>query len=118
MADIIYAYSRKQALEDGTLVDVTEVAKEAGVKHPTAVTAALWNIISTFPEKQGQSIKGRLWDTLVLFVAAARKSTTQETHFKVGYQTEGGVEEVELWGWIGPGDTEDPVITLMLEEED
>lgn len=30
--DIISTYSRAQAIEDGVLVDVTETAKEAGIK--------------------------------------------------------------------------------------
>jgi hypothetical protein len=29
-AEVIYAYTRAQALEDGVLVDVSEMAKEAG----------------------------------------------------------------------------------------
>jgi uncharacterized protein YunC (DUF1805 family) len=39
--EVIHAYTRAQAIEDGTLVDVTETAKEAGIKYPTAVTEAL-----------------------------------------------------------------------------
>lgn len=30
METIIYSYTRKQALEDGVLIDVTEIAKEVG----------------------------------------------------------------------------------------
>jgi type I site-specific restriction endonuclease len=32
--DVIYSYTRKQAIEDGVLVDITEMAKEAGIKYP------------------------------------------------------------------------------------
>jgi hypothetical protein len=116
--DVIYSYSRKEALEDGVLVDVTEKAKEVGIKHPTAVTSALWSILETFPDGYGQSVKGRLWDTLCLFAVAARKQTGQEVHFIVSYQQGNGIEETALWGWCGPGDTEDPVITIMVEGED
>ena len=30
--EVIYSYTRKQAIEDGVLVDITEMAKEAGIK--------------------------------------------------------------------------------------
>ena len=41
-AEIIYPYTRAQALEDGVLVDVSEIAKEAGIKFPVALTAAVY----------------------------------------------------------------------------
>ena len=31
--DVIYSYTRKQAIEDGVLVDITEMAKEIGRAH-------------------------------------------------------------------------------------
>src|ERR1019366_7436165 len=37
--DVIYSYTRKQAIEDGVLVDITEMAKEAGIKYPVAITS-------------------------------------------------------------------------------
>ena len=41
-AEIIYAYTRAQAIEDGELVDVSETARESGIKFPVAVTRAVW----------------------------------------------------------------------------
>jgi type I site-specific restriction endonuclease len=35
--EIIYSYTRKQAIADGVLIDVTELAKEAGFKCPVAL---------------------------------------------------------------------------------
>ena len=40
-AEVISSYSRAQAIEDGVLVDVSTVAKEAGIKFPVAMTAAV-----------------------------------------------------------------------------
>ena len=37
--NVIYSYTRKQAIEDGVLVDITDVAKEAGIKYPVAITS-------------------------------------------------------------------------------
>jgi hypothetical protein len=39
--EIIYSYTRKQAIADGVLIDVTELAKEAGFKCPVAFTSSV-----------------------------------------------------------------------------
>ena len=41
--DLIDSYSRAQAIEDGTLIDVSEIANEAGFTIPVAVTQAVWH---------------------------------------------------------------------------
>jgi len=40
--DVIYCYTRKQAIEDGILIDVTFTAQEAGFNWPVAITSAVW----------------------------------------------------------------------------
>ena len=37
-APVIYSYTRKQAIEDGVLVDLTEWSKETGFTIPVACT--------------------------------------------------------------------------------
>ena len=67
--DTIYSYTRKQALEDGVLIDVSKTAKEAGFKVPVAVTNGLYfEYIEPSEElkQQGQSATGRLWDMLFI----------------------------------------------------
>ncbi len=39
---VVSSYTRTQAIEDGVLVDVSEMAQEAGFKHPVALTRAVW----------------------------------------------------------------------------
>ena len=65
-ADVIHTYTRAQAIEDGVLVDVTEMAEEAGFVWPVAVTAGVWALINSIPPRfQGiQDVEGRLWDTV------------------------------------------------------
>ena len=41
-AEVIYAYTRKDALTDGVQIDVSEVAREAGLKFPVYLTRAVW----------------------------------------------------------------------------
>jgi hypothetical protein len=38
--DLIHSYSRAEAIADGVLVDVTPVAREAGIRFPVALTRA------------------------------------------------------------------------------
>jgi hypothetical protein len=62
-ADLIHRYTRAQALADGVLVDVSPVAREAGIRYPTALTRAVWeNYVKVPPGVTCQDESGRLWD--------------------------------------------------------
>ncbi len=118
---VIFRYTRKQAIEDGVLVDVTKIAKEAGIKYPTAITSAVWNtfIVPTEEErKNGQSEDGRLWDTLWMFRDAAKKEPGDVLLFKLYFSFAGKPRLVTLKAICGPGDEGEPVITIMLPDED
>lgn len=122
--NIIFSYTRKQALEDGVLIDVTEVAKEAGVKYPTALTAGIWNkyaVPSEELKKEGQSLAGRLWDILWLFSNSARRVSADTIFYKVYFRMKPESEDLELAtlkAVCGPNDDGTPCITIMLENED
>ena len=119
----IFSYSRRQAITDRVLFDVTETAREAGLKYPTAVTAAVWHqwIVPDDASRQaGQSEQGRLWDVLwLLRWAIARGQDGSELHYQVLFLI-GGTrqQEVELKCVCGPGDDPAPVLTIMLTDED
>ena len=116
--DVIFRYTREQAINDGVLVDVTETAKEAGFSVPVAVTRTVWDEYIKPSEEEresGQDEDGRLWDTLfMLFVEIRRASEKPELKYKVLYSG----EEVELKAVISPGDYGEPVVTIMLPHED
>lgn len=120
----IFVYTRDQAIEDGVLVDVTDLAREAGFKYPTAVTCGVWNAVVSIPRHsaaQGESEKGRLWDifTMLHHAISASRSSTDTVHFRVLATNERGRRVTHrLWSRCGPGDTPAPVITIMLEGED
>src|SRR5713226_2372951 len=83
-ADVIYAYTRAQALEDGVLVDVSETAKEAGINFPVALTATVWGQYVEVPEGvTGQDETGRLWDILWMFRCAAVRFNGDTLLFKL-----------------------------------
>jgi hypothetical protein len=43
VTNLISTYTRTQALADGVLVDVSEVAKTVGIEYTTLMSAGLWN---------------------------------------------------------------------------
>ena len=120
--EVIHCYTRKQAIEDGCLVEVGSIAKEAGIKFPVAITSALWNgYIKPDQESEsaGQSIEGRLWDLLWLFTRHARRSSDSLLKFKVVFLIKGKEpRHVLVKAVCGPGDNMEPVITIMLSNED
>jgi hypothetical protein len=121
--NVVYSYTREQAIADGVLIDVTDEAKAHSFKVHTAVTDHLFHHYIEPPagiDGEGQSITGRLHDLLTLAMIAARTSKgTDRVTFKVAFlMTLGRIETVEVIAHIGPGDNGEPVLTLMLPEDD
>jgi hypothetical protein len=138
--EVIHRYTRRQAIDDGTLVDlmVGELAalvREAGFKYPVAMTAtafdlAVWPIdnddAGDWLGKKCQDIKGRLWDVLWMLKLAIRAAPHAATTdgatlpFRlsiVNHQTRRR-NTVTLVSHCGPGDDSEPVVTIMLPGED
>ena len=126
---VIFSYTRKQAIEDGVLVDLTPFAKETGFKISVACTAAVWHEYVVPPEKMkqwGQSERGRAHDLLwMLFVAIRSRKTKAPAEgedllsYEVLFPQEPGkTVTVKFKAICGPGDDGEPVLTLMLPTED
>lgn len=128
---IVFEYSRAQALADGVLIDATKLAREVGFVIPVALTAACWNRCVLVPDGVlGQDETGRLWDVLNLLyfhIQSLRRHAKRCGVDHVGHPLDfcvdvlNGLEKLEtvqLKGIIGPGDNAEPVITVMLPEED
>ena len=120
--DVIYTYTRKQAIEDGVLVDVSSTAKEAGINFPVALTSTVWDMYvvpSAKLEGCGQSVSGRLWDLLWMFRLNAMRSNKSLLYFSCLFlDANEKLEEVKFKALCGPGDNAEPVITIMLPGED
>jgi len=121
--EVVHSYTREEALADGVLVDVTEMAREAGVLHPTAVTQKVWEKYVVVPEGVScQDEDGRQWDILFMFATAARRHGGAELHYKLYVRNNDhqpmAAHLVTLKAVIGPGDTAEPVITIMCTDED
>ena len=73
--EVIFSYTRAQAIEGGMLIDVTPTALEAGFRFPVAATAALMGAIETIPRQYSHEDKeGRLRDVLWMTSLAARRA--------------------------------------------
>ena len=114
--DLIYSYTRAEALADGVLMDVSERAKRAGIRYPTACTAGVWSLIDCLPASETDTLAGIVRDIRLDQVLAAMLSAIRRAR---------GTDRVEfsalgaaLWAQCGPGDTAAPCITIMREGED
>jgi Family of unknown function (DUF6573) len=122
-SDLIHSYSRAQAIEEGVLIDVSPTAKEAGIRYPVALTRAAWERCVTVPPGVAcQDEAGRLWDVVYLLrCAIGRSDGGPEVRFGVHVRNdnrEGTPPLVRLKAVCGPGDRGEPVLTVMLPDED
>lgn len=121
---VISTYTRAQALEDGFLVDYSNMANEAGFKYPLAVTREVYNRYIYWPaEKTGQDVEGRAWDVVFMAYIGIKQSSLSSSEViytvcVVPVNTDDfSVEEVKLKVVISGGDQGEPVITIMLPNE-
>ena len=127
--NVISTYTRAQAIEDGVLVDVGSTAQEAGFKWPVALTAAVWADCVAWTEDDSrqqvyQDESGRLWDVLYMASHAIRSSKDSGDRLlfqlyrvpRDGHSTDAVLVTLKLI--VGPGDTGEPVVTILLPQED
>lgn len=126
----IYSYSRAQAIKDGVLIDVSKMGRQAGIKYPVAVTAAVYDEYIRVPKMlQGlQDEDGRLWDILWMFAYAVRSEQIKghEGLFDVSFlmwvrknhDETTRQEDIQFKSVCGPNDNGSPCITIMKPDED
>ena len=121
--NVIFSYTREQAIEDGVLIDVTAQAAEMGFKVHTVVTDHLYGDYLVPPaglEGEGQSVEGRLQDLLFRTLLAAKAiRNSDRAEFDVLFlMAPGRWDTVHVVAVIGPGDHGEPVMTIMLPDDD
>jgi len=136
--EAISTYSRAQAIEDGVLVDLSALAREAGFKYPVAVSVGVFAVLAPWadvfegdvskPTKGqplyglGQSFNGRAWDLLaVLLYEIRRGEGGGRVEFAPLFVMPRGSDRpipVPMYALCGPGDRGEPIITIMLPGED
>lgn len=130
--ELIYSYSRAEALDDGLLIDVSRLADEVGFRVPVAISSACWaKYVAVPPELNGiKDESGRvcsiLW-ILHLAVKSPRHGRSEDVHaspdicwFELNFQNSPDVPAklVTLKSVCHSGDAMEPVITIMLPRED
>ena len=103
----ISVYTRAQAIEDGVLADLSTLFPSATrlYKYPVACTSAVWNLIETAAKKDICYMSAKCpvvkidESTMLFKVIIGRKTHTLKVN-------------------CGPGDNAEPVITIMLRNED
>jgi hypothetical protein len=123
-ADPIHRYTRADAIRDGVLIDVSGTAREAGFKFPVALTRAAWErCVAVPPGVVCQDEAGRLWDVLTMLRFAIQGPTgaASEVRFVLHVHNDNRARTpplVRLKALCGPGDQGEPVITVLLPDED
>jgi hypothetical protein len=146
-ADIIDSYTRRQAIEDGVLVQLSGpgyqgdpwipvMVAEAGFRYPVAMTATAFARYVSPIEGDGeklapcQDIKGRLWDVLWMLRVAIRHVQAPQHTLHFSLRVVPNVPEnyakdnppwpklVQLQSVCGPDDDGTPCLTIMLPDED
>ena len=127
--EVIYSYTRAQAVADGVQVEVTKTAQEAGIKFPVFLTRTVFDSFVTVPEGvTGQDEAGRLWDIVWMLrfgILRSRPSAAGAacTRIPVAFYVRNdnrAARLVKLIATCGALDIDDPqpAITLMMPDED
>lgn len=132
--EVIHAYTRKQALEDGYLVDISDAAREAGFPWPLAVTRAVWEDCVAWTDQDSrrqtyQDESGRLWDVVwmasraILGLSEKPKSPDQPYRLFQMFRVPRDGKSVRARNVVlkivaGPDDDGNPCMTIMQPGED
>jgi hypothetical protein len=122
--EVIYAYTRKQAIADGFQVEVSKTAQEAGIRFPVFITRTAFDAYVTVPPNvSGQDEAGRLWDVVWMLRFAIRKAAHGQSRLPFALYVRNdnrAAKLVKLVAMCGALDIDDPqpAITIMLPDED
>jgi hypothetical protein len=122
--EVVYAYTRSQAVADGVQVEVSKTAQEAGIRFPVFLTRAVYDAYVTVPpDVEAQDEAGRLWDILNLLRFAIRKAQPGQARLPFALYVRNDNDRprlIKLVAACGPLDMDDlqPAITVMMPDED
>lgn len=123
--EVIFAYTRSQAVADGVQVEVTKTATEAGISFPVFLTRGVFDAYVTVPPGvTGQDEAGRLWDIVWMLRVAILRARPGVQRIPVAlYVRQSDTKRpqlIKLVATCGPLDVDDPqpAITVMLLDED
>jgi len=128
--EVISRYTRAQAIADGVLVDLSvftfrsqTIPAHCGFKYPVAITCAAFHEIGgercTAPDAKNMDVYLVLSALLTPLLYAIRESPGADDRVDFTCNPAGpGRKPLALYALCGPGDDLEPVITIMLPNED
>jgi hypothetical protein len=118
-ADIIYCYSRQEALKDGVLIDLSNIAREVGINYPVAVTSSVYADCVSLPEVFEASVEfDRAFELLcAVSTLATHRIEEPEIHFEFSVDDGADTRTLPLKVVCHAGDYGEPVLTVMKTEE-
>jgi len=122
--DVVYSYTRAQAVADGVQVEVSKVAAEAGIRFPVFLTRTVFDAyVAVPPDVSGQDEAGRLWDVvwMLRFAIQRTKRGVERLPFALYVRNDNRAAKlIKLVAVAGPLDIDDPApcITVMMPDED
>jgi hypothetical protein len=122
--EMVFRYTRSQAVADGVQVDVTKTAQEAGIRFPMFLTRAFYdNYVAVPAGVTGQDEAGRLWDLVWMTRFAILRRSSGCTRIPVALYVRNdnrAAKLVKLIATCSALDIDDPqpAITLMMPDED
>ncbi|MDN7012826.1 helix-turn-helix domain-containing protein [Methanoculleus sp. FWC-SCC3] len=109
--------TRQDAIDDGDLIEITRMGRDLGIMYPLAVSARVAESMVPFPNIPQETVTENLWDTLHAFRDKACMTTKAKFEFQVSLYQNGLVPTLTFKAAVSPGDDGEPVITIMLPDE-
>jgi hypothetical protein len=122
--EVLFRYTRSQAVADGVQVDVTKIAQEAGIRFPMFLTRAVYdNYVAVPTGVTGQDEAGRAWDIIWMVRFAILRRPPGCTRIPVALYVRNdnrAAKLVKLIATCSALDFDDPspAITVSLPTED
>src|SRR5512137_1549859 len=123
--DVVYQYTRSQAIADGFQIEVTKTAAEAGIRFPVFITRGVYEqCVAVPPGVTGQDEAGRLWDVVWMLRFAIIRSQPGTSRLTVALYVRNSDHQparlTKLIATAGALDIDDPApaITVLLPDED
>ena len=112
--DVVFTYSRQDAIDDGVLIDVTEIARKEGFKIHTAMTSTLYGELTG-----GCNCTEPVQFAMRVLYKLIMSGCIRDTDRIDGLKLIGGNGNVcDAYALIHGGDRGEPCLTVMLVGED
>lgn len=115
--NIIYKYSRNEALADRVLIDVSHVAKDYGITLNTVLTISVFMDATKNMDETVRASEANVHAIFRALKAASESLPAKADTVYFNVALDGGTC-LDLWAQCHPGDGGEPVITVMRTDED